>query len=155
MIFDWDVDFFSQIMLPHRMRMERILILIRTLLSYVKALYEDFLYFRQETLYGLSINGQTCYLRSHLNYMFDETLQRITIEDASSYDRQFIFIDPENQPVFLNVPFYIEITATYLDTGYDFYVKLNGLTLSASETERMKAAVSQYKLAGKRFLIIS
>lgn len=155
MIFDWDIQYFAEIMLPHSMRKERILILLRTFLSYIGRRYEDFLVFRQETIYSLGVNGQTCYLRAHLNNMFDDSLRRITIEDASTYDRQFIFIDPENQPVFLTTPFYIQLTATYLDTGYDFYVKLNGVTLSASETERMKAAVSQYKLAGKRFLIIA
>lgn len=125
----------------------------------INTVYRQFTDFHDAVMYDLSINGQVCYLRKALNDTFDNSLRRITLEDATRYDRDYIALIAEERPLFLPdapaMPVYIETDAEFADTGQDFNVKLNGVTLSASQEARMKAFLFKYKLASKRFKIIA
>lgn len=102
--------------------------------------------------YNLEHNSQVCRLRKLLNDYFDPALRRINIEDGIYYFRPYVFLDPEEKPLYLNQNVYIMTQPEY-DSGYDFVVKLNGCAVSASQEQMMKNRINYYKLAGKRYII--
>jgi len=127
---------------------------IKWLWMLVKPL-EDIFYqwqqFRTDNIYKLNHNSQVCRLRKVLNDYFDPIERRIIIIDGYDYERQYLFTEVEQQPVYLGT-MYLYRDSDYSDAGYDFIV-LAPPELLDKDNYEMHALIDYYKLAGKRYNI--
>lgn len=118
----------------------------------INSIHYAWLQMRHSNIYTLAHNSQVCYLKAALNDRFDNTLRRIRIIDGNKYKRKYIYTDAEQQPRYLGT-LYIHGDEDYEDTGVDFIVTVPaGLVYSSAE---MKAVIDFYKLASKRYKIIT
>lgn len=145
-------------MLPIVLRKPTTIGLLNAMITPVMVLQGLFNEFRRQTSYDLSINGQVCFLQKMLNDRFDVSLRRITIEDANTFQRLYLYTRNENKPISLhtraeNKPVYLFKKEDFADTGFDFYVNLNGVTLTEQELVLMRILLNQYKLTTKTYQI--
>jgi hypothetical protein len=71
------------------------------LLAALTWLHGQFTTWSNATRFDLKITGQVRSLEYHLNRLFDPDLSRIYIEDGAGGDLVFIFLENENNPVYL------------------------------------------------------
>lgn len=145
-------------MLPIVLRKPTTIGLLNAMITPVMVLQGLFNEFRRQTSYDLGINGQVCFLQKMLNDRFDVSLRRITIEDANTFQRLYLYTRNENKPISLhtraeNKPVYLFKKEDFADTGFDFYVNLNGVTLTEQELVLMRILLNQYKLTTKTYQI--
>ncbi len=137
------------------LRVYRLPIVLSWLGSFITPIMQQYTEWRlyyADRKYNLEHNSQVCRLRKLLNDYFDPALRRISIEDGIYYLRPYVFLEPEDKPLYLNQNVYIMTQPEY-DSGHDFVVKLNGCTVSQSQEQMMKNRINYYKLAGKRYII--
>lgn len=137
---------------PTFLRSEMMQAWLELLVSGVSDTHYAWRNYRAENIYKLAHNSQKCYLRAALNDTFDVEQRRIRIDDGNSYKRKYIYTDAEEKPRFLGT-IYLYDDADYEDTGVDFLVIVPaGLDYSSV---RMKALIDFYKLASKRYKIVT
>lgn len=155
----YDVNFrrLALLILPTFWRKPLLTAVAYASVSPITILHSGFLKFRKEKEYGLTHNGQVCYLRAVLNDNFDPAARRITITDAAAsgtgvmlaYARdtgRALFLPPrDGYPLLLNRRGYGGVS------GYDFIVNIPYVLEGEIDTARLKAVVNTYKLASKRF----
>lgn len=113
------------------------------LVSPVISLYNLFLNFKTFTDFDLQVTGQVRILRYYLNQRFDTGLDRIEITDGDSNDILYIFLESENQPVYL--PQFIS------GSTVDFIVRVPVQLIRYHP--QITAFIDRYKLASKRYRI--
>jgi len=145
-----DYNRLAVMLLPTFLRRDRMTAWLRSLLTPVSSLYDDWFAFRLRNIYQLAHNGQVVYLRAALNDSFDPSDRRIQIIDGNKFKRKFIYTNPEQKPRFLGMIF-INRSADFADTGVDFIVAVpNDLMFNQVD---MDALINFYKIASKRYKI--
>lgn len=122
-------------------------------------LHTRFILFRRESNYRLTHNGQVCYLRAVLNDQFDPIERRITVtEDADTMGILMLRNREEDKAILLparETGRAIIVNRRGFDgiNGFDFWINIPLVLLETVDVTRLKAIVSTYKLASKRFSI--
>ena len=132
-----DINKLTTLLTPTFLRREKLSAWLRALHYPLIKVADDFNVNRNANLYNLAHNGQVCYLRAALNDRFDISRRRIKILEGNRYKRYYIYRQSYD----------------YADTGVDFIV-LVPARLIYNEYE-MTALVEFYKLAGKRYKIVT
>lgn len=152
MWYNLDIPKLTKLLTPTFLRSPLMMAWLEVLHFPLEKVLDTFNYNRNDNLYNLAHNGQVCYLRAALNDRFDPQLRRIEILDGNQYQRQYIYTDGEMKPKFLGTIFLYD-DSDYGDTGVDFIVKVPaGLQYNTYE---MKALVDFYRLASKRYKIVT
>jgi len=146
------------LLLPMLLRKSLVVAFLRAMVTPVSILQGDFNFFRRQTAYDLSINGQVCFLEKMLNDNFDDYDRRIYIDDANSFQRLFIYTREENNPIKLytreeNKPIYLFNPEDFADGGFDFYIVLNGVILTEQQLVYMRILTDKYKIVTKKYKI--
>lgn len=170
-VFDIDFDVLVRQLLPVRLRKERMIAWMKCLTEPVKWLYNLFSNNRNSNLYVLSHDGQVAYLEAVLNDTFDMLNRRIFISDPAFIDPDYIYLETELKPVYIDLvseigigiipapdplPLYKE-AELYSGGGISFIVNVPlslGLTTTPGPEKRLRALVDMYKLPGRRYEII-
>lgn len=142
----FDIDWAKLIRrdVPFAVRKPKMLAYLLALISPVITLYNRFLGFRSSTDLDLLVTGQVRILRYHINQRFDLGFERIEILDGDDNNILYIFLESENQPVFL--PQFIS------GNTVDFIVRVPQ-DLAGLENQ-IKDFLNRFKLASKRYEII-
>lgn len=142
-MYDFDFEKLLRWLLPFEIRKPKMLAFYRGLLSFIENLYQQFLDFIFVTDDRIRITGQVRVMRYELNKLFDPDLKRIEILDAVGDGILFVFVEAENNPVYL--PTFIN------GSDYDFLVRVP-IEYQAKENF-IKEFLNRYKLASKRYHI--
>ncbi len=156
--FDIDYDVLVWQLLPVRLRKPIAYAWLKCLVEPVKWLYGLFTGFRSANLYLLAHNSQVAYLEAALNDTFDSALRRIYITDGAYEDPEFVYLAPENKPVWLGLV--AEIGSTGYTNPRALYTNAETSLLGTAfitvvpvglifDTQRMRALVDFYRLAGR------
>lgn len=141
---------------PKRFRKTLMIILLRSSVAPVIALYNDFIRYRNLKLYQIMITPQVCYLERLLNDRFDLSLRRITIGEPVYNDPWYLYQEEELKPEFLYqeseaLPAYI-FTDGEAGASKDDFTVLVPLDIDF-DINQMSSLLNQYKLFGKRYKI--
>ncbi len=140
-------------LLPTLLRKPKIYALLKAAVLPISQIHYQWLLFREDNIYRLAHNGQTCYFRGALNDVFDPDLRRITIENGLAIEPDFVFLPIENKALYLDdEPIYIHSSSDSRNTGVDFIVKVPGQIIT-EQSDRLVAEINFYRQAGKRFKI--
>lgn len=113
------------------------------LVTPVRYLHAQFLSFRSNVERDITITGSVRILRFWANHFFDPTEQRITIEDYVNNDIDYIYLDADNQPLYL--PEFLSAS------NYDFEVCVP-IEYEVYEVQ-IRAYLDKYKLVTKSYLL--
>lgn len=116
---------------------------LNALITPVKTLHTTFALFRTAMDERLTIGPGKRILQYWLNEKYDPTERRIEIKDYDQLDTVFIYLESENQPLYL--PAFIGAS------NYDFEVCVP--TELAGDELLIRSFLDTYKLATKRYLI--
>ena len=139
-------------MLPEHKRQPKRLFLFRWPFVELTALFAAFKVWRADVFYRVNVTGQVISLQTYLNREIDNSNNEISIENFNDYGiwAQLTTEDGESYMI----PEYCE-TASVGEftplTDVDFYVYVPD-GVNAADVARL---VNQYKLAGKRYLIVT
>jgi len=149
------------LLLPTMFRRDILGELVKILVDPVNKKHSDFMNFRREKDFRLTHNGQRCYLRGCLNEIYDPLPKpvgrRIQIGEAEKKSVTLIFKrdDDQNRVALMNNDKPLMLNARgFLGNGLDFTVKVPQDVLETYGENKIKATVSEYKLASKQFTII-
>lgn len=142
-MYNFDFDKLIKWVIPWDLTKPKMVAFVSGLLSFVKQLFSDFIIYVFEKAKQIETTGQVRILQYELNQRFDAALSRIEILDAEGGTILWIYIESENQPVYL--PQFIS------GAGYDFLVRIP-IDLQNQEAF-IKDFLNRYKLAGKRYQI--
>lgn len=156
--FDINYDTLRVQLLPVRLRKSVMKAWLRCLLIPVKWLHNVFMIDRESNLYYLAHNSQIVYLEAVLNDVFDPISRGIFIEDGLYEDPLFTYLIPEERPLWLGlssesgtvgytVPIALFTDAETSLLGNAFIVNVPGAV--SFDTDRMKALINRYRLAGR------
>jgi len=150
----YQIDFnkLSVAFLPTFLRKPLLSAWVKTFMTAIIKIYDNWLQRRNEDLYKLAHTGQIFSLRKSLNDAFDPTLRRIELLDGNQHNRIYIYTALEHNPVFLPVTIYSR--DDYADTGVDFIVKVP-MALYTPNNYELKAHTNLYKQDIKRYKIIT
>lgn len=131
---------------------------LKALISPVVWLYNQFILYKTNVDYRISITPQVCSLQKVLNDTFDNTLRRIQIADAPGRNILLIHTDEAAMPILLNMdetgnPTIIHTSSSYGSNTCDFIV-IVPFSLTETQEYRMKSILDNNKLASKRYNII-
>lgn len=157
-IYDIDFNTLSRLLLPVRLRKEKMEAWLRSLVAPVKTLHSIFTTNRQDNLYQLAHNSQVVYLQAALNDIFDPIGRGILVVDGPFKDPLFLYMVVEEKPLPVGLvseegstvypdPQYLYTDAETSLLGNCFIVKVP--VAVTFDTERMKAMVNKYRLTGK------
>ena len=149
--------------IPTKLRLSlTIAAFVRTIISSLQTLSNDFDAFSNAIRYDLKFDGRVIYLEHWLNDTFDNTLRRIYIVDPSPSNTipVVVFNYSEGQPSNMIVRNYGETgatAATYnrseLQTRFDFVIKVPFSIGTSVNQKTITAMVNRKKQAGKMFAI--
>jgi hypothetical protein len=162
MIFNWNIDTWGKNEIPAEIRSEPQSSWIKTLLSGLKNVYNDFRTFRTAIIQQINGNSQTLVLQNILNDEFDAIQRQIRITTAFNASSP-IYIETWqeiNAPGSTDSPLWIatagEYTSVYIGTMseygrvYDFIVEARAGSLTASQITRLKFMVNRYRFFSTR-----
>jgi hypothetical protein len=145
-------------LLPVRWRNDNMKAWTSSLISPVKWLFNFFTANRSNNLYTLAHNSQVVYLQAALNDVFDPDSRGIFIDDGPYEDPLFTYLIPETRPLWLGLvseagstsypdpqPLYTSTETSLLGVGFIVRVPVS----VPFDTDRMKALVNSYRLAGR------
>lgn len=156
--YDLKIKRLALLLLPIAYRKPLIAAFVQSMAQGVNIVYGNFMRWRQNKQYRLSHNGQVCYLRAVLNDQFDPIERRITITDTTA-NMDLLILYCRDIDMAALVPSRGADNSMTLyrrgsdDSGYDFWVNIPIALYNTVDVERLKAIVSTYKLASKRFSI--
>ena len=142
------------LLLPTFLRKPRMIAFLSLFSKELTTLYNAWLLKKIADEIWLNHNSQVCYLRKILNDEFDDLERRIKITDGQLYERKYIYTLGEKKPVKLG-RIYIRQTTDYADTGIDFFVIVPAEVNIEQNKYKLEALVNRYRLASKRFKVIS
>lgn len=155
----YDVDEIGISNFPRRLRKHFTIELLKTLLSPIKLLFNEFYLFFSKKKYDLTFDGRVVYLEHVLNDIFDPLNREIFIEDAPQQQTHYIFNEIEgNEAVYMyneieqQDEFYL-YNQEEIDNSPSFIVWVPS-TIIFNESQ-MKALVNKYKISGKNYVILN
>ena len=140
-------------LMPTFLRQPRIIAFISLFSAELTKLHNAWLIKKSADETWLQHNSQVCKLRKILNDEFDDIERRIKITDGQLYDRQYIYTLGEKKPVYGKV--FLRQNSDYADTGIDFFVIIPKELNIEQNKYKLEALVNRYRLASKRFKVIS
>lgn len=136
------------------LRKPKIMAWIYSFIRPIVSVHSTWRQYRATNLYRLAHNGQVCYLRAALNDAFDVDLRRIYIDgtggDAS---KTYVYTPGEEQTKYLG-KLWLRNSLEFADTGADFLVYVPS-SIAETLNYELRALIDFYKVASKRYLIIS
>lgn len=160
--FDIDYDGLVVQLLPVRQRQSTTTGWLKCLISPVKTLFRTFRANRSANLYKLAHNGQVCFLEAALNDLFDPVVRGIYIVDGPFKDPDFLYLIPENKPLWLGLSseagsttypdpqiLYRVDETSILGIGFIVKVPLGVATGPGYDVLRLRALVDTYRLPGR------
>ena len=153
--------------MPPFLRQLKIIAWLNTLIKPLVDVYNNFIAYRQNTIYSLSFTGQIIYLEKLLNDTYNNGLAGIYIQDGLLITKTYIWHKAEGCPKTYLFHKAEAAAKTYLwhkseaNSMYDFIIMVPSaiyVTLTQNNNQginNMIALVNKYKLAGKRFTINS
>lgn len=154
----YTIDYLKLVLwlLPQQLRQTKMIAWLNIAVSPVVLLYQQFVMFRKNKLYEISITPQTCRMEALLNDRYDFTLRRIYIDDAKEFPPVYLYRDAESKPVFLyrdseDLPVYLFTDSEGVIIGDDFIVFVP--VSIAFDMAEMRSLVKKFKLPGMRFKI--
>ncbi|BDD10854.1 hypothetical protein FUAX_40700 (plasmid) [Fulvitalea axinellae] len=113
--------------------------------------------FRDKTLYDLRHNSTVVYMEKLLNDRFNlgagPTDPLIRIADGSSPLRVFSYLNVENNPIYTDGPTYTHLKEEYAADYADFIIQVPSTV--NYDVAVMKSLVNKFKLAGKKYKIVT
>ena len=158
-VYDLRIKRFALLLLPIRWRKPLIAAWVQSSVQAINVLYGQFMQWRANIEYRLEHNGQVCYLRSVLNDLFDPIERRITITDEVEEQADQTWYQRHTETTRLlpmretRRPLIIERRGFGGINGFDFWINIPLSLYATIELSRLRAIVSTYKLASKRFSI--
>lgn len=157
----YDIDFarWGLLMLPTFWRRQLFMAVVRALMAPFDTLHRQFISARESALYRLDHNGQVCRLRGLLNDLFDPFYRRIEIADSVQTTEVVVAYARDDERAWV-VPARFDGRVLVSSRGYagvggvDFAVCIPAAIEGGIDLSRLRAVVSTYKLASKRFEII-
>ena len=157
-MFNIDLNYLREALIPIKLRKQNFLYLLRVLYKSLFTVQNTFNQFFNTIKYDLDFNGQVIYLEHLLNDKFDSTERRIYITDADNLPLPYLFNKiEENEPIYifnkseLETPLYLYNNQEYI-TDNDFTVVLPiGLSY---DLNYLKSLINKFKIAGVRYNII-
>jgi hypothetical protein len=155
-IFEIDYRKLIALLLPPRLRQEKMQAWLNALVYPVQLLYNDFKANRKNNLYRISITPQVCLLEKAANDRYDYVQRRIRIADVKLKEIKYIHQRAESKPLMLFGKAAQQPQTLYLRTetnavSVDFLLLLpTGLRYAENE---MRAFIDSYKLASKDYKI--
>jgi hypothetical protein len=141
MIYNVDFGKWVQQNLPWVVRKPAMVAWLTRLLAPLSWLHGQFLAFTTATRYDYRITGQVRSLRFHMNRVFDPSLSRIAVLDGQGGDSVFVFLENENNPVYL--PQFVT------KPGVDFVVAIPyGMD---GQIPAMRQFIDRYRLPTKNY----
>lgn len=133
---------------------------IKCLVAPLQILNSDLVTLVANIRYRMNLTGQVIYLEHYLNDLFDMAERRIYIDDATPTLPVSLFNKADDLEAITlynkadgELPLYIYNSADF-DSQFDFVVMVPAaIPLTASFQDQVRAAVNQYRQAGKRFTI--
>lgn len=161
-LFNVDFSILVRTLVPVSLRNAVQLAWLNALVSPVQWLYTQFTGNRLNNLYRLSHNGQVCYLEAALNDLFDPVARRLVIVDGPFEDPLFVYLAPENKPLWLGLvsetgatPYpdpqvlYTNAETTLLGVSFIVQVPASVAAGPGYSLNRLRALVNTYRLPGK------
>lgn len=143
-------------LLPAYLRQTKTIALLNILVSPVVYNYQQFITFRKNKLYELSINSQVCRLEALLNDRWDFTSRGIYIDDALEFPPLYLYMDAELKPIYLYTNAELQPVYLYTDgeggTMADDFIIFVPVAVVFDSLE-MRSLVKSFKLPGMRFKI--
>ncbi len=139
-----DFNKLIQWLLPAAIRKPNMIGWLNALLAPARTLHSTFLLFSNNVRLDLEITGQVRVLEFHLNRLWSPEFNHIYITDSVSADQVYMYLESENQPLYL--PIFISGQAT------DFTVHLPN-DLPPKEVQ-IRAFLNKYKLPTKRYELV-
>lgn len=132
--------------------------LLKSLISPVSTLHGDFIGFRSQKNYDLSITGQVCRLEKLLNDKYDSSLRRIYITDGTKSKRKYAFKASEfvPQPIYTDAeakPYFIYQQGEITTVTYHFIINIPISVVY--NTDELISILSVFKMPSKKFNIIT
>lgn len=143
-MYSLDINVLINWLLPSAIRKTRMVNWLNALLVGVRKLNETFILYADKTRYDLRITGQVRSLEFHLNRVFDPISQQINITDSVAGAQLYIFLESENQPLYL--PAFVSGASS------DFVVHLPN-DLPPQEAS-IRAFINKHKLPTKRYELV-
>lgn len=162
-VFDINYDVLRVQLLPVRLRKAAMKAWIKCLVAPIKELYSLFKNNRDKNLYVLAHNSQVVYLEAALNDVFDPVSRSILIEDGIFADPLFVYLEPEDQPLFISLiseagatpypsPGVLYTASETSLFGVGFVVKVP--LAIPFDIDRMQALINKYRLPGRNIYSI-
>lgn len=148
------------LLLPTYHRRPFLAVLVYCTIAPLRYIYVKFLALRNDSIYRLEHNGQTCYLRAVLNDMFDAGKRRITVTDyeqTTSEGKTIYMRELDNETVVAGrevmAPLVVNRRGFVGVSGIDFMINLPAEMEGTIDDVRLRAFVNAYKLVSKRYII--
>ncbi len=139
-----DINRFIQWLLPAATRKAAHVAWLNALLAPLKWLHTQFLNWSISARYDLRITGQVRSLQFHMNRIWYNGGTNIFITDTVVQDQVFIYLESENQPLYL--PDFISGSAS------DFIVHVPNAIVD--QFPAIRAFLNKYKLPSKRYEVV-
>lgn len=139
------------LLLPTMLRSKGLTAVVQILAAPFAYMQVQMVNYRTEKEKRLKHNGQVCKLRAMLNDMFDADQRGILIADAEVLPDFVIF--QRRSGLIKSLPVDVPRRGFSGSMGYDFVVKVPLRLYSDAMRMKIGAAVTEYKLASKRFVI--
>lgn len=117
---------------------------LRALLSPAITVYTSFIYYTIFVEEDLMTTPQVAVLRGRLNDKFDISDRRILILDGTEFGITYMFLESENQPLYL--PVFIG--------GYQYDFEVHVPAVLRPQEASIRAFLDRHKLAGKTYVIV-
>lgn len=144
-------------LLPTFLRKRIMTLLTCAVLTPICYLYVRFLGYRNDTIYRLGHNGQVCYLCAVLNDEFDPEERRITVTDPEKRESMLVYERETEREILIpgrgTAILPVNCRGFEGTSGIDFFVNIPYVLSRNIDLPRLKAIVTVYKLASKRYVI--
>lgn len=162
----YDIDFTKlvKLLLPVRLRQQKMIHWLQCLVQPVKDLYDRFTVNRNNNIYTLAHNSQVVKLQQVLNDVFDTTDRGIYVVDTFIADPLYVFLEAESHPLWLGwsweapapgytIPSWLYTDAEIAFVAYHFIIKVpTGVTVDMA---RLNALVDKYRLPSRnRYTVV-
>jgi len=155
-IYRLDISKLLRWLVPVSLRQPRTMAFIAAYGSTLQYVYAQFIGYKFNVEYDLTITPQYCYIQKALNDQFDFTQRRIRVVKGVYYPPQPLYLKIEGKPLVLYTKaegtqdvFYQKSETQQFSS--DFIVQVP--QLMSFDIDRMKAVVNKYCLPGKIFSI--
>lgn len=155
MWYSLDIDRLIRLTLPGKLNKIRHYAWLRSLLSPLKTLHEDFFTYRADFNKKLLYNGQVIVLEAILNDAFDPEIRGIRVEtDPSKLSQIYLYPKESEKPVHIHTKaeakqVYIFKRAEIFQSLWDFTVTVPNGILTAEQEKQIKALTHKWRLDGK------